>query len=270
VAPLPYPPLHLANRVGSLAGTPDPWLAYEDLGRRSRREIEGRLPAGWAWRGKRVLDFGCGAGRTLRQFAHEAGAGHFWGCDIDEASIAWLDTHLSPPFAVFVNGQQPPLPRDDASFDLIYAVSVFSHMARGWSAWLLELRRVLTDDGLLVVTFMGEGQARWLTGKAWDEKRTGMAVYGADNPLDDGGPMVLHSPWWIREHWGRAFEILELVPYGFGVDPDDGPPLGQGTVLMRKRPGELTAADLERDSGGTGPLDAARGFVRRYVARSST
>jgi SAM-dependent methyltransferase len=265
--PLPYPPLELANRVGSLAGTPDPWLAYDDLGRRSRREIERLLPEDWTWRGKRVLDFGCGAGRTLRQFAHEADTADFWGSDIDAPSIEWLERHLSPPFTVFVNGERPPLPHDDGRFDLIYAVSVFSHLTSGWSAWLLELRRVLSDDGLLLATFMGEGQARWLTGEPWDEAHTGMAVFAEHQSWEDGGPMVLHSPWWIREHWGRPFEILELVPYGFGVDPGDEPPVGQGTVLMRKRPGELTTDDLERDDS------AARRLTRRlarYAARSST
>jgi SAM-dependent methyltransferase len=260
VVPLPYPPLDLANRVGSLADAPDPWAAYDDLGLRSRREIERLLPAGWDWRGKRVLDFGCGAGRTLRQFAPEAHIARFVGCDIDTRSIDWLQANLVPLFTAFVNDQHPPLREPDQSFDLIYAVSVFSHLTDGWGAWLLELRRVLADDGLLVATFMGEGQAKWLTGEPWDEAGTGMEVFGADNAWDDGGPMVLHSPWWIREHWGRAFQIVELVPYGFGVDPDPGaPPLGQGMVLMRKRPGALTTADLERDDPP----------VRR-LARSST
>jgi hypothetical protein len=51
--------------------------------------------------------------------------------------------------------------------------------------------------------------------------------------------MVLHSPWWIEAHWGRAFEILSLRPTGLiGT--------GQGVVVMRKRDVSLTPADLER------------------------
>lgn len=45
------------------------------------------------------------------------------------------------------------------------------------------------------------------------------------------GPMVMHSPWWIEGHWGRAFEIISLSPDGFGGDPS----FGHGSVLMRKR-----------------------------------
>ena len=56
-----------------------------------------------------------------------------------------------------------------------------------------------------------------------------------------GGPMVLHSPWWISVHWGRAFEVVNLKPDGFAADPG----AGHGAVLMRKRPVDVTPADLE-------------------------
>ena len=41
-----------------------------------------------------------------------------------------------------------------------------------------------------------------------------MLVTKTWNPLDSGGPFVFHSEWWLREHWGRAFEIdfLERGP----------------------------------------------------------
>ena len=58
--------------------------------------------------------------------------------------------------------------------------------------------------------------------------------------------MVLHSPWWIEEHWGRAFEILSLVPDGFGKKPW----LDHGYVLMRKRAQPMEAAELERIAPG--------------------
>ena len=53
--------------------------------------------------------------------------------------------------------------------------------------------------------------------------------------------MVLHSPWWIQAHWGRAFEIKHIHLDGFGADS----PEGQGAVLMRKRPALLTPQELE-------------------------
>src|SRR5437660_2874155 len=100
---LPYPPLELANRVGCLDAAAEPYDYYDELGRMARRDIVAQLPSGWGFVGKRILDFGCGAGRTLRQFAHEAAQAEMWGCDIDDTSIRWMKQHLCPPFHVFQN-----------------------------------------------------------------------------------------------------------------------------------------------------------------------
>src|SRR6266496_1476631 len=97
---LPLPPSELVQRVGKI-DDPDFAAAYEAIGRHSRERLERLLPPGWSWDGKHVLDFGCGAGRTLRHFLKEAEEGEFYGCDIDRASIAWLAEHLSPPLRVF-------------------------------------------------------------------------------------------------------------------------------------------------------------------------
>jgi SAM-dependent methyltransferase len=242
ISPLPFPPLELANRVGCLEAARDPFAFYHDLGQRSRADLEATLPAHWSFENKRVLDFGCGAGRTLRHFTAEAERGEFWGCDIDAASIAWMEGHLVPPFHVFRNDALPPLERPDGYFDLIWCVSVFTHVTDSWSAWLLELRRVLAPGGLLIATYMGEGLSETIAGEPWDERVIGMNPRRLGQSWDAGGPMVLHSPWWIREHWGRAFDVLELTPYGFATDG----PQGQGVVVLRKTDAPVTTTDLER------------------------
>ena len=241
VSDVPFPPLELANRVGAIADQPDPFGYYTNIGAGTRAYLLDVLPADWSFAGKRILDFGCGAGRTLRHFLGEAKESEIWGCDIDEPSIAWLRANLSPPLHAVPNGPVPPLTFDDKFFDFVYVISVFTHLTDSWSAWLLEMHRILADDGILIATFMGEGLCDVMSGEPWVEDRIGMNVYSPDQEWDKGGPMVLHSPWWIRAHWGRAFEILDLHPYGFldqGVS-------GQGVVVMRKRPGRFTTGDLE-------------------------
>jgi SAM-dependent methyltransferase len=239
---LPYPPLELASRVGSLTEQSDPFGFYDLIGREARASIVSLLPDEWEWRGKHVLDFGCGAGRTLRHFVREAEDATFWACDIDRESIEWVQENLSPPFRAFVNDQTPPLPLADGSLDLVYAVSVFTHLTDTWSRWLLELHRALNDSGLLITTFIGPAAARHVTDEPWEANRIGMNVLRPGQTWDLGGPMVLHSPWWIEAHWGRAFEILELRLDGFGLPS----PEGQGVISMRKQAVELKPADLER------------------------
>ena len=100
----PFPPLDLANRVGSLEGAEDPYAYYDAVGRRTREDIVAALPADWSFESRSVLDFGCGAGRTLRHFLPETASAEVWGCDIDADSVAWIQRELSPPLQVFQNG----------------------------------------------------------------------------------------------------------------------------------------------------------------------
>ena len=140
---------------------------------------------------------------------------------------------------MFQSEERPPLPLRDEQLDLIWTLSVFTHLTGTWSAWLLELHRILKPNGLLIASFMGEGMSEILANEPWDESRIGMNVLGPGMGWEAGGPMVLHSPWWIEAHWGRAFEILSVRPTGLiGT--------GQGVVVMRKRDVTLTIADLER------------------------
>jgi SAM-dependent methyltransferase len=223
---------------------------YEEFGERGRDVIVSWLPTEWTFRGRRVLDFGCGAGRTLRQFTESADqATCFVGCDIHFDSVRWVAQNLSPPFGVFRNGERPPLPFPDQTFDLIYAVSVFSHLSETWASWLLELRRVLRPDGLLIATV--PGPARWagrLVGSpAPPIEELGRHVdHHGDNFYEGHGPHVYLSEWWIREHWGRAFEIVAVVDDQLLAPlvraPHEG---GQGVVVMRSNGRSCTPSELE-------------------------
>jgi SAM-dependent methyltransferase len=228
---------------------------YERFGLDIRSQILELLPRGWSFQGKRVLDFGCGAGRTLRHFLDEATEAEIWGCDIDAPSLEWLQANLCPPLRVFPSRERPPLPRHDGEFDLIWAVSVFTHLSDRWAEWLLELRRMLRNDGLLIATYVGEGVSERLAGEPWDADRIGMNVLRHWQRWDNGGPYVLHSDWWVRAHWGRAFEIVALER-----DPSLFAEMGAHTwVVMRKRPGAPTVDELERiDPGDPRELEAVR------------
>ena len=237
----PIPPRELIARTGAhRPEKSDEWFRdfYERSGRKRKAAILGALPDDYAFEGRRVLDFGCGSGRVLREFLPEAVSAEFWGCDLHRSTIAWLDQHLSPPLRFFVN-DAIPTPHPDSHFDLVYAISVFTHITHEWSAWLLELHRILKPDGLLVATFLGPPLWReW--GEESDENALGMRVLRLGQGLDTtSGPRVLHSPWWLRAHWGRAFNLLSLEPSGFAGE-------SHGYVIGRKKEVSLSRDDLER------------------------
>lgn len=90
--------------------------------------------------------------------------------------------------------QQP-----DGQFDLIFAFSVFTHLVDSWSAWLLELHRVLKVGGLLIVTVFGPGHSS-VGEEPVGEEIIGMNILYPSATWDLGGPLVLHSEWWLRAH----------------------------------------------------------------------
>lgn len=203
----------------------------------------------------------------MRHFLDEAQTAEFHGCDIDARSIQWLTDHLSPPLQVFQNGEAPPLPRPDASFDLIWAASVFTHITDHWSSWLLELHRVLREGGLLIASFLGRGMSDKVAQEEWEADRIGMNVLRYGQGWEHGGPMVLLSPWWIAEHWGRAFEILELREAGFGW-PNQRDSM-QGVVVLRKKAERPTREELERtDPAQWREVTALRHNIRQLQVES--
>jgi SAM-dependent methyltransferase len=228
------------HRVGSLAGCADPEAEYDRMGRAQARMLHDLLPAGWRWDGKRALDFGCGAGKTIRHLTAQAEVAELWGCDIDGPSIEWAARELSPPFRFVHSGEEPPLPFAGESFDLVYAFSVFTHLVETSSAWLLELHRILRTDAILIATFLGRTYAEEYAAEPFDEARIGRNPLRCGQGWDLGGPVVLMSPWWIRAHWGRAFDFLDLRDV-------EG---GQGVAVMRKRPVRLAPEDVDRPEPG--------------------
>jgi SAM-dependent methyltransferase len=265
--PFPLPPQELLGRVGydprdpRFSGIED---AYLGLGARGHRAVVAALPEDWTFAGKRVLDFGCGSGRVLRHFAGEAEAAELWGCDIHEDSVRWLQETLAPPFHFQLNGDLPPLDQPDGAFDLVIALSVFTHLPDTWAQWLVELHRILKPGGLLLATLHGEGLWRWgiagRRGEPFDGERLGSHVehYGIGFH-GDGGPAVYFSEWWLRDRLSRAFEIITLEPHGFMVEEHISGPDGQGHVLLRAGERAPTVEELLLPSDDTArELAAAR------------
>jgi SAM-dependent methyltransferase len=235
----PFPEGGLLGRIGPM-GDEDPVGTYRESGRLHRLLLEDTLPDDWTWAGKRTLDFGCGVGRVLRRFAPETDEAEFYGCDLDTPSIEWLQKNLAPPFKIFESHEEPGLPQEDDFFDLVYCYSVYTHFTDNWAGWLHEHHRVLKPGGYLFATILGPGMLEPLTGEEWDEDRIGMNPLLHGFPWDQGGPIAINSPWWIRAHWGRAFDLEVLTPA-----LEEGKP-SHGIVLARKKPVALTVEDLTR------------------------
>ncbi|MEM7201604.1 MAG: class I SAM-dependent methyltransferase [Planctomycetota bacterium] len=133
------PHQHLLTSVENLATVARLWSTFAD---RPFHTIES------------VLDFGCGPGRVARWLPVAIPGGSVVGCDVRRAPIDWCAEYLTGRF--FCSEQSPPLPLPDDAVDLVYALSVFSHLhPTSGAAWIRELARVCRPGGLILVTAFG-------------------------------------------------------------------------------------------------------------------
>jgi SAM-dependent methyltransferase len=118
-----------------------------------------------------VLDIGCGIGRVARALTTVLQPpGQYHGFDVDPTAIAWCRRAYSP-FTNFafayapvgylnvrgvapVRGEDFIFPYPDATIDLAFSVSVYTHLSRSVvDHYLAETARVLRPGGTCVNTF---------------------------------------------------------------------------------------------------------------------
>jgi len=102
--------------------------------------------------GTRILDFGCGWGRIIRFFFKDTGCDNLFGVDVDPRMIDSCSKEMHCGSYYSVN-PEPPSVFQDSSIDLIYAFSVFTHLAESTAInWISEFSRILKPGGILVAT----------------------------------------------------------------------------------------------------------------------
>lgn len=182
-------------------------------------------------RGARVLDFGCSSGRMLRHLRDIAETGEAWGVDIGGPTIAWAQIHLAPPFRFATTTSAPPLPFPTGTFDMIYAGSVFTHIAELTEAWLLELRRITRPGGMLYLTFFDDhsieevrDQNKWPGNKAWEfieafDRETGVLSRDYAYFVYKSSPKntrIAYRSEYLREKLGTLFEVRRVARCAYG------------------------------------------------------
>lgn len=168
---------------------------------------------------KDVFELGCGCGRVLRQW-HDVDGPSFYASDYNPKGVEWGKQNIG--FVNFrTNDLTPPLPYDDGQFDLCYAISVFTHLPEDLQRpWLLELRRVLRPNGILIVTLSGEGDLARITPEEHRRFHGGNLVVVDSAYAGTNMCGVYHPESYVREHWSRDFEILKFLPKGAHGSPN--------------------------------------------------
>ncbi len=162
---------------------------------------------------RRALDFGCGCGRVIRHLKDRIAA-DWYGSDLNPRLANWCRDNLR--FATFsTNGLEPPLAFDDGRFDLVYAISVLTHLdERLQDLWLAELRRILAPGGALLVTTHGDP---WLDGLDPEEARAytaGSIVVRSSQAPGSNLCETYHPPAYFRRITEPLFAQVHHLPQG--------------------------------------------------------
>jgi SAM-dependent methyltransferase len=230
---LPLPPARLRVQIGPLHADPDFFLTsgrrHADLIRELLRESGSSVDEVDA-----LLDWGCGCGRVLRHWAGLEGT-RAHGCDIDPRMVEWCRANL--PFAdVAVTELEPPLPYPDGSFGLVYAFSVFTHLAEDLQhAWIAECLRVLRPEGYLLLSTLGDYYAS-LDRLTESERRSfgdGEVVVLYEQSAGTSLCSAYHPPEYVHRKLAADFELVSFRPAG-----DDG----RHDIHLLRKPARVAAA----------------------------
>ncbi|MEM9369778.1 MAG: class I SAM-dependent methyltransferase [Pseudomonadota bacterium] len=175
-----------------------------------------------------ILDYGCGWGRMTRLLPYYFESEGIYGVDVDPRLIESANSCL-PTLTHDVIKSMGELPYRDASFDLIFANSVFSHLSEPSAVFTLgELARILKPGGVLLISVLqqktldsyyhNEGTRSWITTIIGDRAEAVATfeeqgfVWGDTRRWDNYGIAIISDAW-----IGRTFSEIGLEPAASSV-----------------------------------------------------
>jgi SAM-dependent methyltransferase len=158
--------------------------------------------------GKSVLDAGCGTGYGS-QILSKAGARRVVGVDVEKDTLR----NPSAENLEFAVADIHELPYDDGEFDVVVCFEVIEHVD-GRNAVIAEFARVLTDDGVLIVSSPNRN------------------AYLPGNPhhVYEYLPEELHAE--VSSHFSQTARYRQDAWLASSIVPNEDPPNGRRKVIV--------------------------------------
>lgn len=130
---------------------------YYYSGKATADEILNRLKKHQSLDGIKLLDWGCGPGRVVRHMPNLLqGESEVYATDYNAKSIEWCKNNLED-IQFNHNTLEAKLPYPDNFFDVLYGISIFTHLSEKMHyEWFDELYRVLSPGGVAYLSFQGD------------------------------------------------------------------------------------------------------------------
>lgn len=188
------------------------WQAYHDSGMLHARLVADVIREHHRGDALRICEWGCGPGRVIRHLRSALAdrSIELFGTDENPASVAWCRSHI-PDVEFRRNGRDPPLPFDDDALDVLYAISVFTHLSEpGHERWADEVLRVVRPSGLVILTTHGDACAGRLLPNERERYRAGKLVVRGGVREGSKCFVAYHPPAYVR---GRLLTNADVVAH---------------------------------------------------------
>ncbi len=162
-----------------------------------------------------ICDWGCGPVRVLRHMPKILGKNHsYLGLDYNENTIKWA-SRTFPQIDFRLNKLTPPLPIEDNSLDVIYSISVFTHLSESlFEDYVNDIFRILKKDGILITTLHGDKNSNALLKDELEIYRNGKFVV-RDKVEEGKRTFVSYHP---KKFVIKAFNKFTLLDYDDSTD----------------------------------------------------
>jgi len=180
---------------------------------------------------KKILDWGCGPARVIRHLPSIIGSNcTYYGTDYNKRSIDWCTQNITD--AEFnCNSLSASLPYQENFFDIIYGISIFTHLSEQLhSDWYEELYRILSPNGIMFLTTQGDNFKVKLTNSELEKYNDGKLIIRGKVKEGHRTYSAFHPPAFMKKLFSDV-EILEHIVR----NNDNGKWIPQDIWIIKKK-----------------------------------
>ena len=163
-----------------------------------------------------VCEWGCGSARLIQHLkSYNPNIVKLIGTDYNSHTISWCKTNFDNIDFIH-NELEPPLDLPDNSVDVLYCLSVFTHLSeKQHYNWIKEIKRVLKPNGLLIASLHGEKTFSRLFPHELESAKNGNLVTRGQVKEGSGLYIAYHSDNFVKNKLLCGFKDIDKIECSF-------------------------------------------------------